>query len=147
LLDDLGLVPTLRWLADRHAQASEIAIRFDFDQLATRVLPEVELACYRVAQEALTNAIRHAHATQVSIELRTSGQELELTVHDNGVGFDPDDMLARAREGKSIGLLGIQERAKLAGGQVDIRSLPGKGTSIQARFPLGGSSRPGAESA
>jgi len=138
LLDDLGLVPTLRWLVDRHAQASEIAIQCDFDRSAVRAHPKVELACYRVAQEALTNTIRHAHASQVSIELRITGQELELTVHDNGVGFDLDDMLTRAREGKSIGLLGIQERAALVGGQVDIRSLPGNGTCIHARLPLGG---------
>lgn len=136
LLDDLGLVPTLKWLVERHAQASEIAIRFDFDQLGTRALPEIELACYRVAQEALTNAIRHGRATQTAVELRKHGQTLELTVSDDGVGFDPDDMLIQAREGGSIGLLGMKERVTLVEGQVEIQSTPGQGTRIRARFPL-----------
>ena len=144
LLDDLGLVPTLQWLAKRHSQASEVAVHVSAEPLDIRPAPEIELACYRVAQEALTNVARHARASQVSIELARSDRELALLIQDNGVGFDMAAMLSRAAEGESIGLLGMQERIALVGGLVEIQSGPGRGTRIHARFPLTGSGRPGA---
>ena len=136
LLDDLGLGPTLTWLAERHSQASEIAVQVSAESLDIRPAPEIELACYRVAQEALTNAARHARASQVRIELARSGRELVLLIRDNGIGFDMTTMLSRAAEGESIGLLGMQERVTLTGGEMEILSSPGTGTEIRVRFPL-----------
>ncbi len=138
LLDDLGLAPTLKWMVDRHAQASGITITFSSysDMENVRCPVDVELACYRTAQEALTNAIRHAKATMIVIALHCSDSELRLTIRDDGVGFDLNGTLTRAREGKSAGLLGILERVSLLGGQVDIQSRHGHGTQIHARFPL-----------
>jgi PAS domain S-box-containing protein len=136
LLDDLGLGPTLTWLAERHSQASEIAVQVSAESLDIRPAPEIELACYRVAQEALTNAARHAQASQVRIELARSGHELVLLIRDNGIGFDMTTMLSRAAEGDSIGLLGMQERVTLTGGEMEVLSSPGQGTEIRVRFPL-----------
>lgn len=137
LLDDLGLVPTLTWLAKRHSRASEIVVHVSAEPLAIRPAPTIELACYRVAQEALTNAARHSQASQVRIELARSGHELVLLIRDNGIGFDITTMLSRAAKGESIGLLGMQERVALTGGEMEILSSPGQGTEIRARFPLG----------
>lgn len=136
MLDDLGLVPTLKWLAERHSQTSEIAMQVSAESLDIRPAPEIEIACYRVAQEALTNAARHARASQVRIELARSGRELMLLIRDNGIGFDMTTMLSRAAEGESIGLLGMQERVTLTGGEMEILASPGQGTEIRARFPL-----------
>ena len=143
LLDDLGLVPTLGWLVERHSQASEMAVRLSTERLDVRPAPNVELACYRIAQEALTNAAKHSGANQMSIELERSDRELVLLIRDSGSGFDVQAALSRAVEGGSIGLLGMQERVTLAGGEMDIRSAPGQGTEIHARFPLGASISPG----
>nr|MBI3611953.1 PAS domain S-box protein [Nitrospirota bacterium] len=136
LLDDLGLVPTLTWLAERHSQASEITVQISPESLDIRPAPEIELACYRVTQEALTNATRHARASRVHIELARSDRELVLLIRDNGIGFDMTTMLSQAAEGESIGLLGMQERVTLTGGEMEILSSPGQGTEIRARFPL-----------
>jgi len=136
LLDDLGLVPTLKWLAERHSQTSEITVHLSAGPLTVHLEPAIELACYRIAQEALTNAARHAGATKVSIELACAGQELVLSIRDNGIGFDVTAMLSQAVAGDSIGLLGMQERATLTGGEIDLSSSPGQGTTIRARFPL-----------
>jgi two-component system sensor histidine kinase UhpB len=135
VLDDFGLVAALQWLVDRSPRAG-LAIDFAADPFASRPPVEIETACFRVAQEALTNAIRHARARRVTIELRQADQELLLKVCDDGRGFDAEDSLARATGGASLGLLGMQERASLAGGKLEIASTPGQGTIICARFPL-----------
>jgi signal transduction histidine kinase len=103
-----------------------------------RFSPDIETSCFRVAQAALTNITRHAQATQVDVTLRRlpATQILELTVRDNGVGFDVPIALERARHGESLGLLGIQERIQLIGGQIAIESMPGSGTEICARVPI-----------
>ena len=98
-------------------------------------MPEVETACYRIAQEAFTNIARHAQAKSVTITLRQKGNELLMSIQDDGCGFDVTEMRARAKAGGSMGVLGMQERATLAGGQLEIESVPGQGTIIRVRFP------------
>lgn len=136
VLDDFGLVPALNWLARRQAQAIGLSVEFSADPLTERPPVEVETACFRVAQEALTNVIRHAHAKRVLIDLKQVSSELQLSIQDDGVGFDLPAVMRRARNGASLGLLGLKERVLLAGGQIDIESAPGEGTLVRASFPL-----------
>jgi signal transduction histidine kinase len=98
----------------------------------------VETTCFRVAQEAFTNVIRHAQARRVDVELRAACGELELVVRDDGRGFDVGEARRRATRGKSQGLLSMQERVALAGGKLEIDSALGQGTAVRARLPLGG---------
>ncbi len=136
LLDDLGLVPALRWYLDRQAQRAGFVARLVTDPSETRLPAHLETACFRVAQEAITNVVRHARAPRVDVELRRSDGALQLTVRDEGVGFDVRTAQAHAARGNSLGLISMQERVHLASGTIDIESAPGHGTQIRARFPL-----------
>jgi signal transduction histidine kinase len=98
--------------------------------------PSIRTACFRVAQEAITNAIRHARAGTVTVELRAETDCVWLVVHDDGVGFDEDATHQRATRGSSVGLLSMNERVSLLGGELKVHSTPGRGTEIRARFAL-----------
>src|SRR5207247_1094274 len=104
--------------------------------LAQRPPAAVETTCFRVAQEALTNIIRHAQAQVVDVELSAANGMLQLVVHDDGRGFDVSAARQRAAYGGSQGLLSMQERVALAGGDFEIDSAAGRGTSVRARLPL-----------
>ena len=136
LLDDLGLIPALRWYVDRQAQRGGLSARFVADPLEARLIPELETVCYRIAQEALTNVVRYAQARRVEVELRQRQAELWLTIRDDGVGFDAPAALSRAVHGGSLGLLSMQERTLLVGGQLEIESTLQVGTTIRACLPL-----------
>jgi signal transduction histidine kinase len=100
-----------------------------------RLPPDLELAAYRIAQEALNNVVQHAQASQAQVEVRFEDQSLVLSVRDYGQGFEPPDLPdAMAREGH-FGLMGIQERALLYGGRLTIRSTVGEGTAVTVRLP------------
>src|SRR5581483_1011425 len=135
-LDELGLVATLRWHLDRQVKAANLVPRFSADPLPARLRPDVEIACFRVTQEALTNVIRHAGAKEVSIELRQRGGELHLIIGDDGRGFDVEAARDRAVQGASLGLIGMTERVELAGGRLEWHSASGAGTQVHAVFPL-----------
>ena len=144
LLDDLGLVAALRWYVDRQAQRVGFTAQFAADPLEPRPRLDIETACFRVAQEALTNITRHAQAQQVRVELRQRDLELHLLIRDDGKGFDVRAVQERAAQGASAGLLGMQERVWLVGGQIDIESAPARGTEIRVRFSLRNSRQPSA---
>ena len=134
-LDDLGLAVALHSLIMRDAATAGWIAHFDEDLSAERYDSNLELACYRVAQEALTNVMRHAGATEVWMSVRRSDQGLRLTVRDNGRGFDPAS--ARSATGRShLGLLGMEERIKNMAGQFEIGARRGEGTVVQAIFPI-----------
>ncbi len=135
LLDDLGLGPALKWLAEQSATQSGYVARFHMAAASVRLEPEIETACFRIAQVALTNVQRHAGAAQVQVDLLQDGDQLVLSVSDDGAGFDVPAMLARASTGASLGLLGMRERAALIDGTVDILSEPGKGCTVRLRCP------------
>jgi PAS domain S-box-containing protein len=136
LLDDLGLVPALRSYFGTMARRSDIETSFTVHDEINEQNPEIETACYRIAQEAMTNVVRHSGAKTVQIELMRSGQQFVLVVADDGPGFDVTAALARASAGASLGLLGMRERAALVGGHVTIASGPDRGTIVRATFPL-----------
>ncbi|MEO6002839.1 MAG: response regulator [Opitutus sp.] len=137
LLDDLGLVAALNWLLQQPAaRTAGPRIHLAAPASWNRCDPTIETACFRIAQEALTNALRHAQAGTVDLAVSIQGQALHLTVTDDGKGFDAAAARVRAESGGSIGLLGMNERASLAGGTLTLLSAPGRGTRIEAIFPL-----------
>jgi PAS domain S-box-containing protein len=138
MLDELGLAASLRWYVEREARRAGLEFHFAIAPPELRPPPGVETTCFRVAQEAFTNVIRHAQARRVDVELRVEGGELELVVRDDGRGFDVGGARRRATRGKSQGLLSMQERVALAGGKLEIDSALGQGTAVRARLPLGG---------
>ena len=137
MLDDLGLVATLRWLLDRQAGLAGYRARFVADPDEGRLDPAVATAAFRVAQEALTNVARHAGARHVVVRLRLRGGGLELVVADDGGGFDPGAALGSGARGEGLGLLGMRERAALLGGRLAIRSAPGRGAVVRLTIPTG----------
>jgi PAS domain S-box-containing protein len=136
ILDDLGLEPALRWYTERQAALVELRVEFHAERLEQRLDPVIETECFRVAQEALTNVVRHAQAKAVTVELRKEDGQLHLRVRDDGVGFDVALVREQAMRGVSLGLLSMEERALLAGGGLEFKSNPGQGTEVHAWFPL-----------
>lgn len=136
ILDDLGLVAALEWYIARQTERTGLRIEFAADHLEPGLPENLNTACFRIVQESLTNILRHAHANKVAVELRRHPVELELVIRDDGVGFDVRAARQRAAHGMSLGLLGMQERALLLNGQLQIKSARGRGTEIRARFPL-----------
>lgn len=134
-LDELGLVPALRWyiraFQDRHP---EIAVRFEVQGEMSRLLPEYETLLFRIVQEALTNIAKHADARNVEIGLDIAPEELVIYISDDGVGFDAGAVMDG--RGGGWGLLGIRERTQLLGGESQIRSEPGRGTHVTVRMPV-----------
>jgi signal transduction histidine kinase len=135
-LDDLGLVAALRSHLDRQASIGALTPHFDAAEAPQRVAPEVETACFRVAQEAITNVLRHAGARHLWLRLFTADGRLALSVRDDGKGFDLEAARRRGDAGASLGLVGMEERAALAGGSLELRSAPGQGTVLMATFAL-----------
>jgi signal transduction histidine kinase len=137
ILDDLGLAAALRWYVDRQAQRGGIAMEFTNELSGARASIHLETTCFRVAQEALTNVLRHAKAKRVSVRIRESQGALHLHIDDDGVGFNVDQARQLAQGGGSLGLLSMQERVILVGGRLDIVSTAGGGTAIHACLPMG----------
>jgi signal transduction histidine kinase len=135
-LDDLGLVAALRSHLDRQTGIGGLMPHFDAAEAPRAVSPEVETACFRVAQEAITNVMRHARARNLWLRLFTAGGQLALSVRDDGSGFDLEAARRRGAAGASLGLVGMEERVALAGGTLELRSAPGQGTVLLATFPL-----------
>jgi len=136
LLDDLGLVAALRSYVARQARLAKLTAKVSAGELGPLTDPELETACFRLAQETLTNVIRHAGAKTVRIDLRRLDNDLHVIIRDDGSGFDVSEAHARAARGDSLGLLGMQERVALLGGRFRIRSAPGRGTTVHASFPV-----------
>ena len=129
VLDDLGLLPALRQLVSEVQERTGVTVELNAVGPDVRPAPEIELAAYRIAQEALSNVARHARATRVTVELAVEDQ-LVLTVADDGRGFAP------GRRTAGFGLAGMRERATLAGGAVTVRSQVGRGTTVTLALPV-----------
>jgi PAS domain S-box-containing protein len=136
-LDALGLVAALRSHFDKFVWPAGLAREFCENLGEQRLPTAVELCCFRVVQEALTNCVRHARANAFMVTLDNAPGVLNLNVNDNGVGFDSVKQSRRGKNNrKSLGLIGMRERVAGVGGQLQIRSAPGQGTEILARFVL-----------
>ena len=131
MLDHQGLVPALQWLLRRFGERSGIDVEFEHEGLNERLPSEVETAAYRIVQEGLTNIARHAGTTSGHVSLTLTDRALCVEIRDEGTGFHPDAVQAGYRSG----LDGIRERAVLLRGNFDIRSTPGKGTTLSIELP------------
>jgi signal transduction histidine kinase len=136
-LDDFGLEMALRRYADEWAALSGVPVDFHSQGMnAHRLPPEIESTLYRITREALTNVFRHAKARRVSILVERRAEQVSLIVEDDGQGFDAGATLGASTTESKLGLLGMQERATLAGGSLEIESSPGAGTTVFVRLPL-----------
>lgn len=137
VLDDLGLAAAIRWLAERHLASRGVAVRCEIEEPTGPLRPEVEIALFRAAQEALVNVARHSGADAVLIQVGQAAGSLRIEVEDDGRGFDPQAVATPARDGRGLGLLGMRERLALVGGRIEVDSTPGHGTRIVLEAPLG----------
>ncbi len=135
-LDQLGLEDALGWLAERQRTATGLKIECLCSGLPARLPTELESACYRITQEAISNVARHAKAGNIYIVVEATEHLLKLTIRDDGVGFDPDEARQQALKSGSLGLISMEERAQLAGGRIKMRTVKGAGTTIKATFAL-----------
>ena len=131
VLDDLGLVAAIEWLAQAFTQRHGVACELDVDPNLDLQEPHAT-GIFRIAQESLVNVAKHAKADRVHLALRREGDAIVLAVRDDGVGFAPDD----PRKPQSLGLVGLRERAQLLRGTLTVASAPGEGTRVEARVPL-----------
>jgi PAS domain S-box-containing protein len=138
VLDDLGLDAALEWILEQQAGLAGWSASYHGGVGEQRFATQIETACFRIAQEALTNAARYAHATETSVSLIVAGQRLLLQVADDGGGFDVAHFRSPAERTRHFGLVSMQERASLVGAQLEIDSAPGRGTRVRAAFPLQG---------
>ncbi len=135
ILDDLGLIPAVRWYIDRQVQRTGINAKVITKQPEIKLSAEFQIASYRIIQEAVNNIMKHSQAKNMAIEIDARENELHVTITDDGKGYDVIAARKNAAGGVSVGVLGMQERAELVGGWMDIYSKPGKGTTIHAIFP------------
>jgi signal transduction histidine kinase len=134
ILDDLGLVPALQFLADGFSRRAKLSIRIQ-NCLEGRCAPNIETALYRVIQEALTNITKHAHAKNVEIQITNVTEHLRCLVRDDGRGFDAPSVLS-CNQRSGLGLVGIRERLNAVGGTLQIDSMVGRGTELLVKIPV-----------
>jgi signal transduction histidine kinase len=135
VLDDLGLVPAIRSLLAELTSRSGIRTRFVTSGSRIRLPENCEVTIFRITQESLRNVEKHSGATRVEVKLTLDRDSVKLSVIDNGHGFELPQSMPNLATGGRLGLLGIRERATLAGGTCAISSRPGQGTRVTARLP------------
>lgn len=136
ILDDLGLVPALRWYVKNKLQPAGLQVALQVEGLEERLPEELEITLYRIVQEASTNVVRHAQARAVAIRLRARRGHIWLQVEDDGKGFDVAAVLSTGIRDRGLGLFGMQERAVLVGGILEVEARSGRGTRVTAVVPL-----------
>jgi signal transduction histidine kinase len=137
LLDEVGLVSALRVYLESQAMVSGLAIDLQADEAGAgtegRLPPELEIACFRVVQESITNALRHAGARRLEVRITRSAARVSLSIKDDGCGFDPATLDEVAANGH-LGMVGMRERVRARGGQFKLTSAPGTGTAIEVEL-------------
>lgn len=131
LLDEQGLAATLEWQAKEFEKRSGISCSFEFDTATPPLSQDMSINVFRIFQESLSNVLRHAGATSVNVSLVKAGQQLVLRIMDNGAGISKQETSAPT----SFGILGMEERARLCGGSITIKGIPGKGTTVSLSIP------------
>ena len=135
MLDDLGLVPTLRWYTNRFSKRLNMAVELNTQNMEDRLSSEKETLLYRIAQEALTNIAKHSKAHIVNINLERKTGTVSLSIQDDGEGFDVKKVISSQLHTNRLGLLGIREQVAPYNGQLKIKSKTGKGTTIMIKLP------------
>jgi signal transduction histidine kinase len=136
VLDGLGLVPALRWLARTLEQRTGLAVELEVEGIDERLDPDLETLVFRVVQEALNNVVKHAGVSSTKVALKAGTGHLSLQVADQGRGFDVASAWRTSAESSGCGLRGIQDRVELFGGRFQVHSKPGGGTELRVRVPL-----------
>ena len=144
VLDDLGLIPALHTFMKDFKEATGIHVSLSAFAAIEQVKGDKRTVLYRVVQEALVNVARHANASRAQVKIQKLGDSVCMEIKDNGKGFEEGRVL-RSKARKRLGLLGMRERVEMVGGTFSIESSPGKGTTVRAKIPFGGSGgeRPG----
>lgn len=132
MLDDLGLIPTLKRYVESYAKTASAEMRLSVSGTEQRLEPYQEVMIFRAVQELLANATKHGHASQVNIQLDIGDQIAKVSVEDNGSGFN----LAKLKEHKGVGLNAIKNRVEMSGGKIDLDSAIGQGTRIHLQIPI-----------
>jgi signal transduction histidine kinase len=135
VLETQGLAAALEQYAERLRQTEDLNVEVDPDGYDGQLNKQTESVAFAVVEEAVVNARKHAHASQILIRLRVDNQLFSAEIKDDGVGFDVEDVLRR-REAGHLGLLNIEERAELVGGRCAVQSQPGGGTLVRLDIPL-----------
>ena len=136
ILDDLGIEAALRWLLRQIAESAKIKCKLVFDLSGVELSKEMQLNCYRIAQEALNNIAKHSRAKNAVVNLTAVEGAIHLIIKDNGKGFKVKEVREQALKGKSLGILSMEERAQLDGGEFKITSSTKNGTEIHTIFQL-----------
>ena len=135
ILDDLGLIPAIRWYARTNLENAGILVEINANGEVESLPPEINATLFRITQEAINNILRHSEAQNVAIIFSHEGENIRLEILDDGQGFDLSTVKEQALQLQHIGLLGMQERAELVGGSTELSSEPGKGTKVLIRVP------------
>jgi signal transduction histidine kinase len=130
ILDDLGLIPALDWHSKEFEKRFKIPVEFSYDQEELKTTPGIATGLFRMYQESLTNVARHSEAKRVTSRIEIRSNEIQLSIKDDGKGFNT------SQESKTLGLLGMRERAAMIGGHLEIKSTPGRGTHVLIRVPV-----------
>jgi two-component system NarL family sensor kinase len=136
MLDELGLLPTLRWLARTFQKRTGIEVELVSEEVGERTDPDVQNLVFRLVQEALTNVAKHAQTPTVRVQLRAAEERLLLRVEDRGAGFDAAEVLRSTDEERGFGLRGMRDRVHLFAGRFTLTSRPGEGTTLEVEVPL-----------
>jgi len=135
LIEELGLVSALKGYLGVQSDRTGLPVAIEGDEDLETLSPEIQIAAFRIIQEAVTNVIRHADASRATVKIRQLNGVLELIVEDDGRGFDVDETMEEPSTGKALGLMGTRERVLLLGGEFEIRSRPGEGARVRATIP------------
>jgi signal transduction histidine kinase len=136
VLDQLGLVPALGCVANQMLVPLGVAVTIEHDDLPEQLPDEIETTLFRIAQEAMVNVARHSQAEHLAIRLGNGHAQVVMTLADDGQGFDPTSVSLAFEHGRGWGLVGMQERASLAGGHMSVESTPGEGTTVRVVIPI-----------
>ena len=136
VLDHLGLIAGLQDASKEFSSRTGVLVKLTCVQLAVRLPADAELALYRILQETLKNVEKHARARRVTVHLTKPAGCVQLTIHDDGIGFDPEQPPARRKDRGGFGLLGMRERAAYVGGNFKVTSIRRAGTEIEIRIPV-----------
>jgi signal transduction histidine kinase len=136
-LDDLGLGSATRWYAESRLQPGGVTLHWESDEQPQHLPEPTAIAVFRIAQEAITNVVKHADATHVWMRLRFANSEVAIDIRDDGQGFDTESIRPSLTDARGLGMLGMKERAGLVGGTVAIESQSGDGTTVRIRAPIG----------
>jgi PAS domain S-box-containing protein len=136
ILDDLGLLPAVEWLVEEIKRSNRLEAHLSVAGLERRFAPEVEVAFFRIVQEALRNIAKHAGANRVDVSFEFRERETVVVVKDDGKGFDMPSRMGELPRGGRLGLVGMQERARLVGASFTIDTAPGRGTTLRIELPV-----------